>query len=249
MPQSFLIFFVIFLSGLTWSCSTDKNPSTSRLQIQGRFVTLPDSTQTYDMDGRILAMAYCQSCHLYPEPSLLTKDIWKKHVLPNMAMRLGVNTATDPYSRLSDGEINNVVKNQVFAFQRLIPMRDWEKIEAYYLQEAPAEPLPQESKLPPISGLPGFSPWIPALSMNITPLLTLVQYDKASKSLYVGDRRKNLFTYNQHLQLTDSIQLPSVPAHLLTEKGNTWLLTMGFMDPSDDYAGQLLVKEQTSRPL
>jgi hypothetical protein len=166
-----------------------------------------------------------------------------------MAMRLGVNTTTDPYRSLSDGEINNVVNNQVFAFQRLIPLRDWEKIEAYYLQEAPIEPLPQDTKTPPISGLPGFSPWIPALSMNITPLLTLVQYDKAGKSLYVGDRRKKLYTYNHHLQLTDSLQLPSAPSHLLTEKGNTWLLTMGFMDPSDNYAGQLLIKEQHASEL
>lgn len=39
--------------------------------------------------GKALATQYCQSCHLLPEPSTLTKTIWEANVLPLMAARMG----------------------------------------------------------------------------------------------------------------------------------------------------------------
>ncbi len=55
------------------------------------------------LTGRELAQMYCQSCHLFPEPALLDKETWVKRVLPNMALRLGVQLpgANNPYGGLS----------------------------------------------------------------------------------------------------------------------------------------------------
>src|SRR2546423_1727873 len=40
--------------------------------------------------GEQLARQYCGSCHLFPEPNLLTKIEWTHHIMPSMAQWLGV---------------------------------------------------------------------------------------------------------------------------------------------------------------
>jgi hypothetical protein len=40
--------------------------------------------------GETLAKKYCQSCHAFPQPSLLSVEAWEKGVLPNMGPRLGI---------------------------------------------------------------------------------------------------------------------------------------------------------------
>lgn len=39
--------------------------------------------------GKELAQIYCGGCHLYPEPSLLSEEIWKEKVLPVMGKKFG----------------------------------------------------------------------------------------------------------------------------------------------------------------
>src|SRR5690554_7400084 len=36
------------------------------------------------LTGKQLSMKYCQSCHLYPEPSTLDKTTWERSILPLM---------------------------------------------------------------------------------------------------------------------------------------------------------------------
>ncbi len=51
------------------------------------------------VQGKQLALIYCSSCHLFPDPSLLDKDTWVNNVLPNMAWRLGIREkGYDPYT-------------------------------------------------------------------------------------------------------------------------------------------------------
>ena len=40
--------------------------------------------------GQTLAKLYCQSCHQFPDPSLLDAKSWENGVLPAMAPRLGI---------------------------------------------------------------------------------------------------------------------------------------------------------------
>src|ERR1700712_2772578 len=39
--------------------------------------------------GAVLAQKFCVSCHAFADPSLLSADVWKESVLPNMGPRLG----------------------------------------------------------------------------------------------------------------------------------------------------------------
>src|SRR5881628_2623160 len=60
--------------------------------------------------GQELARAYCQACHLFPEPALLDKASWTNGALPEMARWLGL--AAPQIERLPSGEI--VADSNVF---------------------------------------------------------------------------------------------------------------------------------------
>ena len=56
-------------------------------------------------EGKGLFTAYCATCHMLPDPASLTKEIWKDHVLPVMASRMGIIYPNyDPLRGLSDEE-------------------------------------------------------------------------------------------------------------------------------------------------
>jgi len=50
------------------------------------------SCESNEKKGERLANTYCSSCHVFPEPGLLTKKIWETSVLPRMGVQLGLNT-------------------------------------------------------------------------------------------------------------------------------------------------------------
>ena len=87
-------------------------------------------------EGEALAKQYCQSCHAFPEPALLPKNVWQYSTLPYMAVMLGVSKEIDQLQKpLSDYAIMRP-KDQ------MIQDADWEKIKEYYLTDRGVELYP-----------------------------------------------------------------------------------------------------------
>jgi cytochrome c553 len=95
-----------------------------------------------------LAVTYCSSCHVFPEPSLLPKNIWIKKVLPNMATRMGIPREY-PYAKLPYDDVQAVMKAQVIPSVPTLSEEDMLKIVQYYTENAPEKPLPQKRKIEP----------------------------------------------------------------------------------------------------
>jgi hypothetical protein len=74
-------------------------------------------------DGESLARKYCASCHLFPDPELLSKSSWTDGVLPAMAGQFGIEVL--------DGNVYLNTK------QSVLSARDWAKIIKYYKTLAP----------------------------------------------------------------------------------------------------------------
>jgi FG-GAP-like repeat len=83
-----------------------------------------------------LAKQFCGSCHVFPEPSLLSKDVWIKNVLPNMATRLGIIMAY-PYSNLSPLDIDTLMSLQIVPSEPMLSEEQMLKIVKYYTENAP----------------------------------------------------------------------------------------------------------------
>src|SRR6478736_10219989 len=81
-----------------------------------------------------LARQYCASCHLFPEPSLLTKKSWEHGVLPQMAFRMGFPDM-EIFSTLPEEDLNVILKS--LPPSPMVSEADWQSIKNYYLTNAP----------------------------------------------------------------------------------------------------------------
>jgi hypothetical protein len=190
--------------------------------------------------GKELAAIYCVSCHKFPDPKSLDKATWKNSVLPNMGLRLGLKIDGKKWDTDMDPvEVNIVRKLNIYPENPLISKKDWALIKKYYLNNAP-EVLPTvereekslEVKFP-------FEAQTISLGDYQIPQVSLLRYDAATSKLYIGDQ-KSLFVIDNKSGLVDTYTLDSPASHLdFDENGNTLLLTMGKLLPSDQSLGSL----------
>ncbi|WP_162051762.1 FG-GAP repeat domain-containing protein [Pontibacter pamirensis] len=237
MRFRYLLLCLAIITGCTGN--SDKNRlEEERVSLQGAM--LPDTTETLHLTGEQLAQAYCRTCHAFPEPELLDKATWQHGVLPQMALRLGINkTGNNIYMDKTLEEITALLQAGIFPDIPLIAERDFDKIEAYYLLNAPEQlPLPASPDLQPELG--GFSVVTPDLNKGKYALTTLVKYEPATQTLWVGDLRNWIFKLNKQLQVIDSVQVESAPVDLIQDKGAYKVLSIGVMDPSEQRKGKLV---------
>jgi hypothetical protein len=94
-----------------------------------------------------LAEKHCGSCHQFADPSLLTRKIWEKSVLPYMALRMGVK------SEIAELDSLNELELALEPATALISEDNWKRVKNFYLALAP-ERL-ETPDLPPLEMLRG----------------------------------------------------------------------------------------------
>jgi hypothetical protein len=190
--------------------------------------------------GEELAKTYCgNTCHLFPEPSLLDKTTWKERVLPNMGWRLGIRkTGDNPYAEMEKDETQLVKALNIFPEKALLPFADWKKIVAYYLQKAPDKPLPQKTAPTFDSLLKGFHAEAISFTEIKLPQTSLLKYDTTTGLLYIGDGRGELYAMRSNLKLLASWKLESGPADIdLHTPGSPRILCIGSFIPTQKNTG------------
>lgn len=193
--------------------------------------------------GTELAHIYCASCHQFPEPSLLPKDIWKNGVLPSMASRLGM----DPdifkvYSRYTEEELPIILEAKIYPENPQIHQEDWQKIIKYYVENAPEKPVPQASKEKVMVGLSNFEIHKIYDPAQKNPMVSIVKFNPFSNQTYIAWRGVNSFIkrYDSTFSPVDSISVKSPVSDILFKKESIDVLTLGMMDPNDLSNGALL---------
>ncbi len=188
-----------------------------------------------------LAKQYCQSCHQFPEPSLLDKNSWNNVVLPRMGYFMGIYEST----RLRDSLIEQnkggelVKMANTFPERPLIDQKKWGLIKSYYLSHAPDElktPKPADVQI----GLKHFK--IRKPSFKITPpSTTLVKFSDKGRSIYIGDAHsKSLLEFDAGLNLIKRGMVNEGAVCLKEFEDEIWLTTMGSFSPSDNPSGFVL---------
>lgn len=228
-----LIRYVAAVSAILWivSCGGNREDLPLAIDQRDRLKLEELASGTLDLTGLQLSDAYCSTCHLKPDPELLDKKTWEKSVLPDMRKRMGLRLDTD-----SEVSLNP----QIYPTSSYISETDWKKIETYYVEMAPEEPIPQ-GNIPEIRrGIPGFELEIPDLKLQGSPLTTLLRNDGLRGRLFMGDRLGRLLILNpKNFDLLDSVNLDSPPSEIrFQEDGSIDLLTMGIMDPSTKAIGE-----------
>ncbi|TXE12265.1 FG-GAP repeat domain-containing protein [Algoriphagus aquimarinus] len=192
-----------------------------------------------NLNGEQLANAYCASCHVKPEPEILDKNTWKDKVLPDMRMRIGLYLPEDFGNPLPE---DLGVPPGIYSKRALIRREDWDKIHAYYMENAPDSPLPQAKKAIPKVGIPGFHASQPDFKRTRSNLSIMLKIHPESGDVWLGDRLKMIYILDSKngFQIKDSISTDVAPVDIRWNDDATFdLLTMGRMDPSNDTLGKV----------
>jgi hypothetical protein len=187
--------------------------------------------------GRELAQKYCASCHLFPEPELLTKTAWIHHIQPEMAKWLGFERVD--YEGMADGKVLQEAK--LFPPSPILSEEDWFTIWDYYRAAAPSSPAPQPAKPAVRVGLKQFR--VKKLNPHTgVPMTSLVKIDSMSKRLFIGDAMGNtLFTVNTAGEVTERLRLPGGPVSLTLRETGRYLTLIGRFFPSEAEEGAVLL--------
>lgn len=227
--RNFAFLAVLFIMGC--------NPISDRKQ------PIPSLQRLAQMDlklnGKQLAEVYCGNCHLQPKPEILDRATWENHVLPDMRLRMGLILAEDLGRVMPE---DKGVPEGIYSEVPLIKEGDWEKLKEYYIQNAPATPNPQDRKMAPAQGIPGFNVEVPSFDFSYPSLTTLLDVD-SSGAIWIGHRHHKLFQLDvQHgFRVKDSVHTPVAPVKMNWRAGDQFeLLSMGLMDPANDSVGTLL---------
>ncbi|HEX8039563.1 MAG TPA: VCBS repeat-containing protein, partial [Chryseosolibacter sp.] len=187
-----------------------------------------------DKQPEALARRTCSACHLFPEPSLLDKKTWQQGVLPEMALRMGLDISKLPGT--SAAELNEILK--ALPSNPMIPEQEWEAIQEYYLRAAPDSLDPAPDPHPVL--LTQFTASTVALPVTKNNLLTMVKRGPSGNVL-IGTRNGKLYGVTESLAVLDSFQLQSAPSDVVFSPGQPPLVAcMGIMDPNDLPAGSII---------
>ncbi len=222
MKQIIYTFSFLFLITLAIACS-NQNKETKTTQ-----------------EGEKLAAVYCQSCHLLPNPNLLTKNLWQNHVLPKMGHFMGIyqnDTMRNSLIENNEGG-RKVVVASVFPEKPMLTNEEWLAIQAYYIENAPDSFNIPLKKINAQTSL--FTAIIPPNKFS-PPSTTLLKFN-AEGGLYFGDANTMQFLKLKKdfsIQLGAEIEQGAVCVN--ENESNLWVTVMGSFSPTDNPLG-LLVK-------
>lgn len=182
--------------------------------------------------GRQAAQTYCGSCHELPSPEMLTKSDWLHGALRNMAFFLGVSRPN--LDNRPDGALLREAK--IFPDAPLLSKAEWQSIVAYYTNAAPAQAA-APARIHQTADL--FKPSV-LLRSSDAPCTTLLQFDRPSQTIYVGDAQtRTLKALDSRGHVLTEWETDSGPVALTRDESGLIVTLVGRILPSDEMVGQI----------
>ncbi|MFS4418042.1 FG-GAP repeat domain-containing protein [Maribacter sp. 2307ULW6-5] len=192
--------------------------------------------------GAQMAKLYCGGCHLFVEPEKLPKAIWENDVLPAMGNRLGIYRDSREYDSISGSlRYASVVKKaNIFPEKPVLAKEDWEKLVAYYLQNAPKEILPTQSNIKIKMELKHFK-YTEAAFADRPPLTSMVKILADQQGIVFSDSKRNnnsLTFLTPGLEKAYGLRFNDTPIHYWGKGSDFFVTTIGKnVFPNDFFHG------------
>ena len=189
------------------------------------------------LDGKALAESYCASCHMYTEPSLLSKKTWSEGVLPAMGPRFGIFEHEGQGYPSDRGKPNT---EGIYPAKPTISKEEWQAILDYYEKESPENMAQQERSAPYKMGLDQFEV-NKVNSNNVAPIISMLRIVKEG-GFFIFDANSNMLAKMDTKGNASSLIKMQNPLSNLIEYNNKYLVTsIGSILPSDVWGGEISV--------
>ena len=220
------LFIILFLPVLLGSCTHYKRNSTHK------HVSLASI-----QNGKALAIKFCQSCHLLPDPSMLDSKSWEKGVLPNMGPRLGI--FNNGFHAYPSSKMDKNLDPGYYPSMPVLAFGDWQNILDYYEATSP-DSLPGQDRHQPISvNLPLFVPKPMSFTYkNPATVFVKINDRDTSQPLVVSDALKQeVYFLNRIGEIRDSMYSPGPVVNIDFEKDRMLWCNIGVLPPNDGRFG------------
>ncbi|HEY9257411.1 VCBS repeat-containing protein [Chitinophaga sp.] len=165
-------------------------------------------TPTKEETGKALADKYCSSCHLPVSPDMLDKDTWIKHVLPEMAPKLGIKVWSG----------NHYYPPMPGDKPALISIKEWTTLVEYYQSAAPEKLMPAKPPVPLQHDWSIFSLKLPAVKdSHFVATTTMVSF-LPTGGVLTSDGNNTLTKWDTALIAVNIRSLPSPATDALYTK-------------------------------
>jgi hypothetical protein len=191
-----------------------------------------------NLSGKELAIIHCGSCHMFPEPTSLPRNIWVNKVLPNMGLRLGHGDYMAQMMKYSQEEMLAVMASGAFREKPVIAKLDWDKIVAYYTENSPDE-------LPDVAAEKKNE--LQIFDAQVLPIkaseVVMTIFEPTLRQIKISTSNPNLlYTVDPSGSILDSLSTRSPVTNLIQDaKSGSIVLESGILDPSDLAKGKLLL--------
>jgi hypothetical protein len=181
------------------------------------------------VEARRLAIAHCQSCHLFPESYQVDKFTWTNHILT-----MKVHTDLIDTSQFAQDSLLVSTLAPTKGWKNIpdvrgtITLDEWEKLVRYYQTNAPVSSLPQPPRPNIRPTLQNFEILTPPFTIR-DPDVNLVKLDTMNDKLFIADaQRKQLIAYDQFsLNPTDTMDLGSKISQINYFEARYFVLAQG----------------------
>tara|TARA_E500000318_G_scaffold77225_1_gene71969 strand:- start:2093 stop:3583 length:1491 start_codon:yes stop_codon:yes gene_type:complete len=170
---------------------------------------------------------YCASCHLAPKIDELTKEVWKKSVLPAMLERMDV-----------EGLYQDPVAGPT-GFRPKITINEWAQLEHYIVSNAPKTLKPIQ--VPKADTLKLFTPKPFAVDAQNGAMITYLQFVDSLNQVYFGDLTGNLGFFNFDKENSEQLYQGKTPVTWYSKKDSVEIISeVGIIRPSELEKGKII---------
>lgn len=185
-------------------------------------------------EGKKLFIRYCTVCHMTADPAGLTKEIWKNHVLPIMAARMGlIYPGYDPLRGLSEEERAIVNKNHLIPDQPVISNENWTKLVNYILKNAPDSVGLDEKRLTRNAPLKQFVREDIQVDAQLPSLITSLKYNTETNTLWIGNFYNKVYNWQYDKGVTKTIETASPAVDFNFDQNRTYFMEIGKLYPTE----------------
>ncbi|MFA6086248.1 FG-GAP repeat domain-containing protein [Mucilaginibacter sp.] len=185
-------------------------------------------------DGKGLFTIYCAACHMLPDPASLTKTIWKMHVLPVMASRMGIIYPNyDPLKGLSPEERDIVNRNGIIPSKPMLTQKQWDMLQKYVISNAPDSVLLDETRLTRNSNLTQFERADIRVDEQLPSLITGLKFNTETNTLWIGSYFNKVLTWKPRIGVIEVIRTQSPVVDFSFYQNSTYFTQVGKLYPTE----------------